>query len=61
MLSNILSIFSVIYVCVYVIVYSKFINQINEEITDMEILVANLEVEKTKLENEIKTMSQNLK
>ena len=61
MLTNILSVLMLISVIVFLKVFSMLINQINEEITDMEIQITDLEVENIKLENKIKTISQNLK
>ena len=61
MLTNILSVLMVISICVFLKDFSMLIKQINEEITDMETEIANLEVENIKLENKIKTISQNLK
>ena len=60
MLTNILSALMLISVFVFLKVFKKLINQINEEITDMEIQIANLDVENIKLENKIKTISQSL-
>ena len=61
MLTNILSVLMLISVIVFLKAFSMLIDQINEELTDMETEIANLEVENIKLENKIKTISQNLK
>lgn len=61
MLTNISSVLMLISIIIFFKVFSMLIKQVNEEITDMETEIANLEVENIKLENKIKTISQNLK
>ena len=61
MFSNIMTIIEVILIFVFLKVFSKYTEEIDEEIKDMETEIANLEVENIKLENKIKTISQNLK
>lgn len=61
MLINISSVLMLISIIIFFKVFSMLIKQVNEEITEMETEIANLEVENIKLENKIKTISQNLK
>lgn len=61
MFSNIIILIDVILTYIFLKVFSKYTDKINEELTDMETEIANLEVENIKLENKIKTISQNLK
>lgn len=61
MFSNIIILIEVILTCIFLKVFSRYTEKIDEEITDMETEIANLEVENIKLENKIKTISQNLK
>lgn len=61
MLINIFIIIETILTIIFSKVISTYLKKIDEELTDMETEIANLEVENIKLENKIKTISQNLK
>ena len=60
MFFNIIVLIDVILTCIFLKVFSKYTEKIDEEITDIEAEIADLEVKNTKLENEIKTLSKNI-
>ena len=61
MFSNIMIIICIILLLMFCKVLIMYFDRIDDEITDMKIQITDLEVKNTKLENGIKTISQNLK